>query len=162
MNVDETVDFRQDGTLIVNTRHYNNVERVLVENGTSGTLFYPDDDGRNNHKVEEAIRILKNTAWLGSNDDRDKTKEAVKVVEEALKSKPFDTEDERTTKMLEDTIYNSAYVSGYNDALKEIKEAIKELADFDTVDILVRVAWLIDDHKKAVKVAEGEITRDEC
>lgn len=64
--------------------------------------------------------------------------------------------------MLEDTIYNSAYVSGYNDALKEIKEAIKELADFDTVDILVEVAWLIDEHKKAVKVAEGEITRDEC
>lgn len=158
----KTVDFRQDGTLIVNTSHYNNVERVLVENGTNGTLFYPDDDGRNNHKVEEAIRILKNTAWLGSNDDRDKTEEAVKVVEEALKSKPFYTEDERRTKMLEDTIYNSAYVSGYNDALKEIKEAIKELADFDTVDILVRVAWLIDDHKKAVKAAEGEITRDEC
>lgn len=162
MNVDETVDFWQDGTLIVNTSHYNNVERVLVENGTSGTLFYPDDDGRNNHKVEEAIRILKNTAWLGSNDDRDKTEEAVKVVEEALKSKPFYTEDERGMTMLEDTIYNSAYVSGYNDALKEIKEAIKELADFDTVDILVRVAWLIDEHKKAVKVAEGEITRDEC
>lgn len=89
----KTVDFRQDGTLIVNTSHYNNVERVLVENGTNGTLFYPDDDGRNNHKVEEAIRILKNTAWLGSNDDRDKTEEAVKVVEEALKSKPFYTED---------------------------------------------------------------------
>ena len=63
--------------------------------------------------------------------------------------------------MLEDTIYNSAYVSGYNDALKEIKEAIKELADFDTVDILVKVAWLIDEHKKAVKAAEGEIIRDE-
>lgn len=157
MNVDETVDFRQDGTLIVNTSHYNNVERVLVENGTNGTLFYPDDDGRNNHKVEEAIRILKNTAWLGSNDDRDKTEEAVKVVEKALKDKKRN----RMT-MLEDTIYNSAYVSGYNDALKEIKEAIKELADFDTVGILVRVAWLIDDHKKAVKVAEGEITRDEC
>lgn len=112
--------------------------------------------------AQGAIYILKNTAWLGSNDDRDKTEEAVKVVEKALKSKPFYTEDERKTKMLEDTIYNSAYVSGYNDALKEIKEAIKELADFDTVDILVKVAWLIDDHKKAVKVAEGEITRDEC
>lgn len=156
MNVDETVDFRQDGTLIVNTSHYNNVERVLVENGTNGTLFYPDDDGRNNHKVEEAIRILKNTAWLGSNDDRDKTEEAVKVVEKALKDKKRN----RMT-MLEDTIYNSAYVSGYNDALKEIKEAIKELADFDTVDILVEVAWLIDEHKKAVQAVEGEITRDE-
>ena len=99
------LDFWQDGTLMVHTRHYNDVERVLVENGTNGTLFYPDDDRRNNH--------------------------------------------------------NSAYVSGYNDALKEIKEAIKELADFDTVDILVEVAWLIDEHKKAVKVAEGEITSDE-
>jgi hypothetical protein len=63
--------------------------------------------------------------------------------------------------MLEDTIYNSAYVSGYNDALKEIKEAIKQLADFDTVDILVKVAWLIDEHKKAVKATEGEIISDE-
>ena len=63
--------------------------------------------------------------------------------------------------MLEDTIYNSAYVSGYNDALKEIKEAIKELADFDTVDVLVKVAWLIDEHKKAVQAAEGEVTKNE-
>ena len=86
------LDFWQDGTLKVHTRHYNDVKRVLIENGTNGTLFYPDDDERNNH--------------------------------------------------------NSAYVSGYNDALKEIKEAMKELADFDTVDILVEVAWLIDEHKK--------------
>lgn len=106
--------------------------------------------------VDEALYILNNTAWLGSNDDRDKTEEAVKVVEKALKDKKRN----RMT-MLEDTIYNSAYVSGYNDALKEIKEAIKELADFDTVDILVEVAWLIDEHKKAVQAVEGEITRDE-
>lgn len=44
--------------------------------------------------VDEALYILNNTAWLGSNDDRDKTEEAVKVVEEALKPKPFDTEND--------------------------------------------------------------------
>ncbi len=32
----------KDGTLIVNTEHYKNVSRVLVQHGTNGTLFYQD------------------------------------------------------------------------------------------------------------------------
>ena len=32
----------EDGTLIVNTKLYPNVKRVLVENDHDGTLFYPD------------------------------------------------------------------------------------------------------------------------
>lgn len=88
----KTVDFRQDGTLIVNTSHYNNVERVLVENGTNGTLFYPDDDGRNNHKVEEAISILKNAAWLGTNAKREETEKAIETLAEALNLKQSDAE----------------------------------------------------------------------
>jgi hypothetical protein len=32
----------KDGTLVVTTEHYENVGRVLVQHGTSGTLFYKD------------------------------------------------------------------------------------------------------------------------
>jgi hypothetical protein len=32
----------KDGTLIVTTEHYENVGRVLVQHGTTGTLFYQD------------------------------------------------------------------------------------------------------------------------
>lgn len=34
----------KDGTLIVTTEHYENVDRVLVQHGTSGTLFYQDHE----------------------------------------------------------------------------------------------------------------------
>ena len=34
----------KDGTLIVTTEHYKNVDRVLVQYGTNGTLFYQDQD----------------------------------------------------------------------------------------------------------------------
>ena len=39
----KAVDIKSDGTLIVKTRHYEDVKRVLVERGTSGTLFYADE-----------------------------------------------------------------------------------------------------------------------
>jgi hypothetical protein len=32
----------KDGTLIVTTEHYENVNRVLVQHGINGTLFYQD------------------------------------------------------------------------------------------------------------------------
>ena len=34
--------------------------------------------------THEAIKILRNTAWLGTNEDREKTEQAVEVVAEAL------------------------------------------------------------------------------
>lgn len=34
----------KDGTLIVTTKHYKNVGRVLVQYGTNGTLFYQDQE----------------------------------------------------------------------------------------------------------------------
>ena len=34
--------------------------------------------------TQEAINILRNTAWLGTNEDREKTEQAVEVVAEAL------------------------------------------------------------------------------
>lgn len=33
---------------------------------------------------EEAIEILKNTAWLGTNEDRVKTEEAIKTLEDTF------------------------------------------------------------------------------
>lgn len=35
--------------------------------------------------IEQALFILKNTAWIGSNERRQLVEEAIKVVEEALK-----------------------------------------------------------------------------
>lgn len=32
----------KDGTLVVTTEHYKNVDRVLVQYGTNGSLFYQD------------------------------------------------------------------------------------------------------------------------
>ena len=34
--------------------------------------------------TQEAIKILRNTAWLGTNEDREKTEQAIEVVAEAL------------------------------------------------------------------------------
>lgn len=34
--------------------------------------------------THEAIKILRNTAWLGTNEDREKTEQAIEVVAEAL------------------------------------------------------------------------------
>ncbi len=33
---------KKDGTLVVTTEHYKNVDRVLVQDGTNGSLFYQD------------------------------------------------------------------------------------------------------------------------
>lgn len=38
---------------------------------------------------EEAIHRLKNTAWLGTNKDREETEQAVDMAIEALKRKPI-------------------------------------------------------------------------
>lgn len=37
------VNILADGTLLVLTRHYEKVKRVLVEHGLAGTLYYPDN-----------------------------------------------------------------------------------------------------------------------
>ena len=34
---------KSDGTLVVKSKHYPDVRRVLVENGTDGTLYYPEE-----------------------------------------------------------------------------------------------------------------------
>lgn len=50
--------------------------------------------------THEAIKILRNTAWLGTNEDREKTEQAVEVVAEALEQNCvkckhyFETEDD--------------------------------------------------------------------
>ena len=38
--------------------------------------------------THEAIKILRNTAWLGTNEDREKTEQAIEVVAEALDQEP--------------------------------------------------------------------------
>lgn len=38
--------------------------------------------------THEAIKILRNTAWLGTNEDREKTEQAIEVVAEALEQEP--------------------------------------------------------------------------
>lgn len=38
---------------------------------------------------QEAIKILRNTAWLGTHEDREKTEQAVEVVAEALEQEPI-------------------------------------------------------------------------
>ena len=38
--------------------------------------------------THEAIKILRNTAWLGTNEDREKTEQAIEVVAEALQQEP--------------------------------------------------------------------------
>ena len=38
------ITLEADGTLVVPTTDYRKVKRVLVENGTEGSLFYPDGD----------------------------------------------------------------------------------------------------------------------
>lgn len=43
--------------------------------------------------THEAIKILRNTAWLGTNEDREKTEQAVEVVAEALQQEPICCKD---------------------------------------------------------------------
>ena len=38
---------------------------------------------------QEAIKILRNTAWLGTNEDREKTEQAVEVISKALEQEPI-------------------------------------------------------------------------
>lgn len=40
--LEQELILEKDGTLIITTEHYENVGRVLVQYGTSGTLFYQD------------------------------------------------------------------------------------------------------------------------
>ena len=42
---------------------------------------------------QEAIKILRNTAWLGTNEDREKTEQAIEVVVEALEQEPICCKD---------------------------------------------------------------------
>lgn len=42
---------------------------------------------------QEAIKILRNTAWLGMNEDREKTEQAIEVVAEALEQEPICCKD---------------------------------------------------------------------
>lgn len=41
-DLEQEPKLEKDGTLIVTTEYYENVGRVLVQHGTSGTLFYQD------------------------------------------------------------------------------------------------------------------------
>lgn len=44
---------------------------------------------------EEAIYRLKNTAWLGSNEDREETEQAIDMAIEALQDRPTGTWEEK-------------------------------------------------------------------
>ena len=48
---------QQDGTLVVNTEYYSSVKRVLVENGTNGTLFYAEEEPKTNNWIPVSERL---------------------------------------------------------------------------------------------------------
>lgn len=71
----------KDGTLIVTTKHCENVGRVLVQYGTNGTLFYQDQEPRKGHwqVVSDGYSDnayicecseCKDTVWVYKNADR--------------------------------------------------------------------------------------------
>lgn len=89
-------------------------------------------EGAKSMNREEAIRRLKNTAWLGSNDDRSATEEAVEMAIEALKNEincvkcEYCTEEETQTGIKGvckmdtahrgDTIYRSDAIDSLSEA----------------------------------------------
>jgi hypothetical protein len=48
----------KDGTLIITTEHYENVNRVLVQHGINGTLFYQDQEPCDGTQTAEAESTL--------------------------------------------------------------------------------------------------------
>lgn len=50
----------EDGTLIVKTDQYDNVKRVLVKNGTNGTLYYADTFSYHPVKEPPVVGIYRN------------------------------------------------------------------------------------------------------
>lgn len=50
----------EDGTLIVKTDQYDNVKRVLVEDGTNGTLYYADTFSYHPVKEPPVVGVYRN------------------------------------------------------------------------------------------------------
>lgn len=62
---------------------------------------------------EEAIQVLKNTAWLGTNKDREETEQAVYMAIHALHQPPNDDWERYS-----DFLWREAYERGKQEALK--------------------------------------------
>jgi len=60
--------------------------------------------------IEEAISILKNAAWLGTNEERDKTEKAVELVEHQLEYLQNECRRKDT---------NIAHLTGKNEGLRQ-------------------------------------------
>lgn len=54
----------EDGTLIVKTDQYDNVKRVLVEDGTNGTLYYADTFSYHPVKEPPVVGIFRNCSGI--------------------------------------------------------------------------------------------------
>lgn len=70
----KNVDILSDGTLVVNSRHYDKTKRVLVEHGKRGTLYYPDGDDNEWIPVSERLpepNTFVNATCRSLIDDRD-------------------------------------------------------------------------------------------
>jgi hypothetical protein len=60
---------------------------------------------------EDALYILRNTAWLGSNEKREEVEEAVETLAEALNLKQSDTEKAEEEKEMKDAYTNYLCIS---------------------------------------------------
>ena len=72
--------------------------------------------------IEEAKSRLLNTAWLGTDEDRDKTEEAVGVLFDAVKA--IEDIKAEITSCERDVEYMDSYSDGYNRGLFESLQII--------------------------------------
>ena len=61
---ESTDEYLPNGTLVINTNLYQFIKRVLVQNGTDGTLFYADNDVEVLGKIR--AEIANQEKWLMS------------------------------------------------------------------------------------------------
>ena len=98
--------------------------------------------------TQEAIKILRNTAWLGTHEDREKTEQAIEVVAEALEHEQNCVKCKHYTETEDDTgVHSQCKVTCSNNAqVERLRKAAEE-----TEDNGVRKGIL-----KAIEVLEGD------